>query len=76
MSTKTKKQSFLQDATAELENLALDFGVEGSDLETLGNLATKLLKESFKNGLKAAYRTRLPAGRKQAKESKEKAAEY
>jgi len=66
MSTETKKQSFLQEATAELENLALDFGVEGSDLETLGNLATKLLKESFKNGLKAAYR-------KRAKNSKEEA---
>jgi len=56
MSTQTKKPSFLQEAKTELENLALDFGVEGSNLETLGDLATKLLKDSFKNGLNAGYR--------------------
>jgi len=56
MSTETKKPSFLQEAKTELENLALDFGVEGSNLETLGDLATKLLKDSFKNGLNAGYR--------------------
>ena len=56
MSTETKKPSFLQEAKTEIENLALDFGVEGANLETLGDLATKLLKDSFKNGLNAGYR--------------------
>jgi len=56
MSTQTKKPSFLQEAKTELENLALDFGVEGANLETLGDLAIKLLKDSFKNGLNAGYR--------------------
>lgn len=69
MSTETKKQSFIQEALTELCECATHFGFDKAELKTFEELAVQYLKESFKNGLKAAYR-------KQSKgESKETATE-
>ena len=68
MSTETKKQSFIQEALTELCDCATHFGFDQAELKTFEELAVQYLKESFKNGLKAAYR-------KQATKGKEEQAE-
>ncbi len=65
MSTETKKQSFIQEALTELSACATQFGFDQAELGTFEELASQLLKDSFKNGLKAAYRKQAKGQRKE-----------
>jgi len=68
MSKETKKQSFIQEALTELSACATQFGFDRAELKTFEELASQLLKDSFKNGLRAGYG-------KSARESKKETAE-
>lgn len=68
MSTQTKKQSFIQEALEQLCACAVQSGFNESELKPFEELAVQLLKESFKNGLKAAYRKQATKGKEEQTE--------